>query len=84
MPYAAVGPLDVYHEVDHPVEQDVRVEPVVDAERRLLLGARYPGNEDEERGQMPHQEPACARACSRSSNFWILPVEVFGNGPNVT
>ena len=25
-----------------------------------------------------------AFACSRSKNFWILPVEVFGNGPNTT
>jgi hypothetical protein len=23
-------------------------------------------------------------ARSRSSNFWILPVEVFGNGPKTT
>ena len=23
-------------------------------------------------------------ACSRSSNFWILPVEVLGSGPNTT
>lgn len=25
-----------------------------------------------------------AFACSRSTNFWILPVEVFGKGPNTT
>ena len=24
------------------------------------------------------------RAASRSANFWILPVEVFGNGPKTT
>ena len=27
---------------------------------------------------------AISLACSRSSNFWILPVEVFGNGPKIT
>ena len=24
------------------------------------------------------------RICSRSANFWILPVDVFGSGPNTT
>src|SRR5262249_35134400 len=30
-----------------------------------------------------HQDPS-AFACSRSTNFWIFPVEVFGSGPNTT
>jgi hypothetical protein len=28
--------------------------------------------------------PSSARACSRSTNFWILPVAVLGSGPNTT
>src|SRR5215470_413478 len=57
-------------EVEHQVSRIVGVELVEDAV--------------ESGGELVHEtaaSEASPRACSRSRNFWILPVEVFGSGP---
>ncbi len=45
--------------------------------KRNAGGRAFPGGRSPARAYM-------SRARSRSTNFWILPVEVLGSGPNTT